>query len=150
MCTLIQTSSTTETATANEVNTYHSLVYTTTQDDIQIVLHIGSKRWSDFDRIGSAQHYYYLVQSLGYANSLVYYANIGLNAYKSKRAIFAWDVEKAPQASMSGYNTIGGQTLTTSWNNMGTETANRPKKTFFVAHYDCVLELSSTSAQVHS
>ena len=150
LCTLFQTSSTTGTATAKEVNTYYSPVTATTQDEIQSVLHIGSKRWSDFDRIGSAQHYYYLLQALGYANSMVSSANIGLNAYKSNSAIFAWGVEKVPQAIMSGYNTSGGQTLTTSWKNMGTETANRPKKTVFVSHYDCVLGLSSTSAQVHS
>ena len=150
LCTLFQTFAhyTTDT-TKKDVNNFYSPV-DQTDDEFETVLHIGSKRWSDFDRTGSAQHYYYLLQALGYANSLVSSANIGLGAYKSNSAIYAWDVEKVPQAIMSGYNTSGGQSITTSWKGYGTETANRPKKTFLVAHHDAVLELSATSAQVHS
>ena len=76
--------------------------------------------------------------------------NISLAAYPYNNAIYAWDVEKVPQAAMSGYKCGGGQLLTESWKNFGNAGTNRPKKTFFVAHYDCVLELASTSAQVHS
>ena len=118
LCTLFQTFSTTEEAITKEVNTFYSPVNTISSDEFQSVLHIGSKRWSDFDRTGSAQHYYYLLQALGYANSLVSSANIGLGAYKSNSAIYAWDVEKVPQAIMSGYNTSGGQSITTSWKGM--------------------------------
>ena len=123
---------------------------TTGQDYIQSVLQIGSKRWSEFDKIGSAQHYYYLLQALGYANSLVSSANISVAAHQNNSAIYAWDVEKVPQASMSGYNTSDGQNITASWKKFGTSAVNRVKKTFIVAHYDCVLELASTSAQIHS
>ena len=150
LCTLFQTFSTTEQGITKEVNTFYSPVNAIQSDEFQSVLHIGSKRWSDFDRTGSAQHYYYLLQALGYANSLVSSANIGLGAYKSNSAIYAWDVEKVPQAIMSGYNTSGGQSITASWKKFGSATANRAKKTFFVAHHDAVLELSATSAQVHS
>ena len=150
LCTLFETFTNTGDTTKKEVNSLYSPVATTNLDDFQIVLHIGSKRWSDFDRTGSAQHYYYLLGGLGYSNSLVSSANISLGAYKSTSAIYCWDCEKVPQATMSGYNTSGGQSITASWKKMGTETANRAKKTFFVAHYDAVLELSSTSAQVHS
>ena len=149
LCTLFQTFSNTSDATKKEVNNFDSPV-DATNDNFQSILHIGSKRWSDFDRTGSAQHYYYLLQALGYANSLVYSADIDLSRYKSTTAIYAWDVEKVPQAIMSGYNTSGGQSITTSWKKFGSATANRAKKTFFVAHHDCVLELSATSAQVHS
>ena len=150
LCTLFQTFSTTEEAITKEVNTFYSPVNTIQSDEFQSVLHIGSKRWSDFDRTGSAQHYYYLLQALGYANSLVSSANIDLGRYKSTSFIASWDVEKVPQAIMSGYNTSGGQSITTSWKKFGSTTANRAKKTFFVAHHDAVLELSATSAQVHS
>ena len=75
--------------------------------------------------------------------------NISLSAYQGNNAIFAWDVEKVNMAAMSGYNTGGGQQITASWKNFGNAGTNRPKKTFFVAHYDAVLELASTSAQVH-
>ena len=150
LCTLFETFTNTGDNVEKEVNTFYSPVSTTNKDDFQSVLHIGSKRWSDFDRTGSAQHFYYLLSGLGYNNSLVSSANISLPAYKSSSAIFCWDCEKVPQATMSGYNTSGGQSITASWNKMGTVTANRPKKTFFVAHYDAVLELSSTSAQVHA
>ena len=150
LCTLFETFTGTDDSTKKEVNSFYSPVATTNIDDFQSVLHIGSKRWSDFDRTGSAQHYYYLLGGLGYNNSLVSSANISLQAYKSSSAIYCWDCEKVPQATMSGYNTSGGQSITASWKKMGTETGHRPKKTFFVAHYDAVLELSSTSAQVHS
>ena len=150
LCTLFQTFSRDDTETAKETNAFWSPAGTTQQDDFQSVLQIGSKRWSEFDRTGSAQHYYYLLQALGYANSLVSSANISLAAYKNNSFIAATDVEKVPQAAMSGHNTSGGQQITASWKRFGTATTNRPKKTFFVAHYDAVLELSSTSAQVHS
>ena len=35
-------------------------------------------------------------------------ANISLAAYNNNSAIYACDVEKVPQAAMSGYNTSGG------------------------------------------
>ena len=150
LCTLFQTFAhyTTDT-TKKDVNNFYSPV-DQTDDEFETVLHIGSKRWSDFDRTGSAQHYYYLLQALGYANSLVSSANISLGAYKSTSVIYCWDCEKVPQATMTGCKTSGGQSITAPWRNMGTETGHRPKRTFFVAHYDAVLELSSTSAQVHS
>ena len=107
LCTLFQTFSTTEQGITKEVNTFYSPVNAIQSDEFQSILHIGSKRWSDFDRTGSAQHYYYLLQALGYASSLVSSAHIGLGAYKSSSAIYAWDVEKVPQAIMSGYNTSG-------------------------------------------
>jgi len=150
LCTLFQTFGRDATETAKDTNTFWNPAGTTGQDDFQSVLQIGSKRWSEFDRTGSAQHYYYLLQALGYANSLVSSANISLAAYKNTSFIAATDVEKVPQAAMSGHNTSGGQQITASWKRFGTATVNRPKRTFFVAHYDAVLELSSTSAQVHS
>ena len=60
LCTLFQTFSTTEESITKEVNTFYSPVNAISSDEFQSVLHIGSKRWSDFDRTGSAQHYYYL------------------------------------------------------------------------------------------
>ena len=119
-------------------------------DGFQSVLQIGSKRWSEFDLTGSAQHFCYLLQALGYSNSLVSSANISLQAYRNNSFVAAWDLEKVPQAVMSGYNTSGGQTITASWKSFGSATVNRPNKTFFVAHYDAVLELASTSAQILS
>ena len=61
LCTLFETFTATDGATSKEVNTFYSPVNTTHKDDFESVLHIGSKRWSDFDRTGSAQHYYYLL-----------------------------------------------------------------------------------------
>ena len=133
-----------------DCNTFWSPVNTTQDDNFQSVLYIGDKRWSEFDRTGSPQHYCYLLQALGYANSLVSSVNISLVSYRNSNAIFAWDLERVPQATMSGYNTSGGQLITASWKGFGNASTNRPKKTFFVAHYDCVLELASTSATVHA
>ena len=87
------------------------------------MLQIGSKRWSEFDRTGRGQHYSYLLQALGYSNSLVSCVNINLAAYNDNSFIAAWDTEKAPQAVMSGYNTSGGQNITASWKKFGTATA---------------------------
>ena len=122
----------------------------TLADDFQSVLQIGSKRLSEFDRTGSAQNFCYLLQALGYSNSLVSSANISLAAYKNNNFIAAWDLEKVPQSIMSGYNTSGGQTITASWKNFGNASSNRPHKSFFVAHYDAVLELAASSCQIHS
>ena len=76
--------------------------------------------------------------------------NIDLDAYDTDSAIFAWDTEKVPMATMTGHNCSSGALITASWKNFGTATAKRPKKSHVVAHYDCVLELSGQAAQVHS
>ena len=149
LCTLFQTFGRQETTTAKECNHFHCPVAATQQDNFQSVLQIGSKRWSEFDRTGSAQHFCYLLQASGYFNSLVSSLNISLAAYRADSFIASWDLEKIPQAIMSGYNTSGGQTITASWKNFGNAAGNRPHKSFFVAHYDAVLELASTSAQIH-
>ena len=150
LCTLFQTFARDNRTTAKETNTFWNPTSVTLEDNFQSVLQIGSKRWSEFDRTGSAQHFCYLLQALGYSNSLVSSANISLAAYRNNSFIAAWDCEAVPQAVMSGYNTGGGAQITASWKNFGNATGNRPIKTFFVAHYDAVLELSSTSAQIHS
>ena len=150
LCTLFQTFAKDNTTTAKEVNTFWNPTSVTLDDTFQSVLQIGSKRWSEFDRTGSGQHFWYLLPALGYANSLVSSVNISLAACRNNSFVAAWDVEKVPQAVMSGYNTSSGATITASWKNLGNATANRPNKTFFVAHYDAVCELSSTSCQIHS
>ena len=127
LCTLFQIFASDDTASAKATNTFYSPVNATGADDIQSVLQIGSKRWSEFDRTGSAQHYVYLQQALGYSNSLVSSMNISLAAYHVNNAIFAWDVEKVSMAAMSGYNTGGGQNITASWktSEMQAQTAQR-------------------------
>ena len=112
---MFQTFARDNTDSAKEVNTFWSPVSTTLDDNFTSVLQIGSKRWSEFDRSGSAQHYCYLLQALGYANSLVSSVNISMMAYRNNSAIYAWDVEKVPQAALSGYSTGGGQQITASW-----------------------------------
>ena len=109
-----------------------------------------NNRWSEFDRTGSAQHYYYLSSALGYSNSLVSSVNIDLDAYDTDSAIYAWDTEKVPQAIMTCHNCSSGALITTKWKSFGNATANQPKKTHIAAHYDCVLEFSGQAAQVHS
>ena len=91
-----------------------------------------------------------MLGALGYSNSVVSSANISLDAYKSTSFVAATDVERVPQATMSGYNTSGGQQITASWKKFGNATNNRAQKTFICAHHDAVLELSSTSVQVHT
>ena len=85
--------------------------------------------------------------ALGYP---LWHIKLSLEAYKSTSFIAATDVERVPQATMSGYNTSGGQQITASWKKFGNATNNRAQKTFVVCHHDAVLQLSSTSAQVHT
>ena len=49
---------------------------------------------------------------------------------------------------MSGHNTSGGQIITASFKQFGTQTNNRATKCFICANHDAVLELASTSATV--
>ena len=128
LCTLFQTFTRESTTQIKDVNNFHCPVAATQQDNFQSVLQIGSKRWSEFDRTGLGQHFCYLLQASGYFNSLVSSLNISLAAYKDDSFIAAWDLEKVPQAIMSGYNISGGQTITASWKDFGTATGNRPKK----------------------
>ena len=101
-------------------------------------------------RTGLAQHYYDLPQAFGYGNSAVSSAKISKADYGGNSFVAVTDVERVPQAQVSGYNTSEGQTITASWKNVVNALENRPTKTCLVCYHDAVLELQSASAQVHT
>ena len=125
LCTIFINFNREETATDKDVNKFYSPVATTGQDNFESFLQIGNKRWSDGPRIGSAQHYYLMLNARGYANSIVSSANINQVAYNSKSFHALRDCEKVPQAAMSGHNTRRGQMITASFKQFGTQTNNR-------------------------
>ena len=99
LCTLFQTFGREATTTTKECNNFHCPVAATQQDDFQSVLQIGSKRWSELDRTGSGQHFCYLLQALGYANSLVSSVNISLAAYNDNNLKASWILKKCHKLS---------------------------------------------------
>ena len=122
---------------------------TTGADTIESHIQIGEKRWPEYSRVGSAQHYVALTIALGIANRVFSACSIGKTAYGSSSYIQATDVEKVPQASLSGHSTANGTMTTLSTKNMGTATGNRPIKSFVVCHHDAVAEISNQGCQIH-
>lgn len=151
LCTVFQTFAQADEAAgaAKECNTFFTPLVTTGHDTIGSHIQIGEQRWPECSRTGAAQHYVALQQALGIANSVVSACSIGKTAYGSKSYIQATDVEKVPQASLSGHSTANGAMITLSTKSMGTATANRPIKSFVVCHHDCVAEISSQGCEPH-
>ena len=72
--------------------------------------------------------------------------------YESDQGLWAWDLEKVSQAIGSGFNLSHGQLLTVHMDGVGDAltTDSYAQKVYAALHYDCILELQSTGATVHS
>lgn len=115
LCALFQTFARYDIGAAKQVNTFWSHVSTTGVDGITSVFQFGDKRWSELDLLGSQQHDCYLLQIVCYSNYMVSSVSLHLYAYNNTNFIAAWDCERVPQSTMSGYNTSRGQMVTSSW-----------------------------------
>jgi len=121
-------------------------------DNIQSFLSIGAKRWSDFDRTGAAQMWYYLKKTLGTLSSLPHGTTIGHDAYRTDSLIQAWDLEKWSGATATGETVKSGALTTISLKNVGTAgtAATLASRVYVCCHADHILELRDTGARVHN
>jgi hypothetical protein len=139
----------TESDTKKAVNTFYNPT-NAAGDTVGNYLSIGDRRFSTFDRIGTSQHMQRLYEALGTAQSFQG-SSITRAKYELDQGVFAWDLGKVSQAVGSGFNLSHGQLLTIHMDGVGDQVnSSYAQRVYAALHYDCILELSSTGATVHS
>ena len=76
--------------------------------------------------------------------------SIKRHEFDSHKYINSFDLEKVPQASMSGHNLATGGLLTLSVKGCGSTTANRPTRCYVNCHYDAVAEITASGCSIHT
>ena len=72
---------------ANDKKDVNAMYFPTANgEQVQQYLSIGPTRWSDFDRQGPAQFFYYLQQAVGNWNATTHTLNIDYDSYRSTRS----------------------------------------------------------------
>ena len=97
-------------------------------EQVQQYLSIGPNQWSDFDRQGPAQLYYYLQQAVGNWNATTHTLNLDFASYRSTKHINAYQLENAPPSDASGENVQSGNLITLHFKGVGTDTATSVDK----------------------
>ena len=100
---------------------------------------------------------YRLFTALGTLGSAIYPISMSRADFKSKTAVFAWDVEKVPaSASYSGHNCSTGALISVQMKDFGStaqgsadETAHA-RRAYLMCHYDVILSLTDQGANVLS
>ncbi|MDA8584168.1 hypothetical protein N9L68_08025 [bacterium] len=119
-------------------------------DTIKTHISAADKRFSTFDRHGSAELLQIIYEVLGTANSFqgVQFDRSAINTWNS---CLAYDMDKVGNhAAGSGMNLSHGQLLKIHVQEAGNATGNYVQKAYTTCHYDVILELTSTGASVHS
>lgn len=139
-----------ETETKRAVNTFEKPT-SAAGDTVANYLSIWDRRFSTFDRIGTSQHMQRLYEALGTAQSFQG-SSIVRSKYELDQGLFAWDLEKVSHANGSGLKLSHGQLLTVHMDGVGDHltTGSFAQRLYAALPYDCILELSSTGAVVHS
>ncbi len=120
-------------------------------------LQIGDRRWSDMSTNTTSQWMYRLFTALGTLGSAIYPISMSREDFKSKTAVFAFDVEKVPaSASYTGHNCSTGSLISMNMKGFGTtaqgtsgDTANA-RRAYLSCHYDVILSLTDQGANVLS
>ena len=149
LCTVMATLSQADSDNNKQVNTLYSPAGTA-GDTIQTTLQAGDKKWSIYDRKGAAQQYCFLMQTLGQLNNPQGTSSIKRHQFDSYKYVNAFDLEKVPQASMSGHNLATGGLLTLSVTGCGTTTNNRPTRCYVNCHYDAGAEITAAGCSIHT
>ena len=104
---------------------------------------------STFDRRGHAEHLQRLYEALGTSNS---FQGVSFNrdGYDHFSFVLAYDMERVQHAAGSGMNLSHGQLLRVHVEGFGHDSASYAQKVYATCRYDCILELTSTGASVHS
>ena len=149
LCTVMATLSQADSDNNKQVNTLYSPAGTA-GDTIQTTLQAGDKKWSIYDRKGAAQQFYFLMQTLGQLNNPQGTISIKRHEFDTFKYINSFDLERVPQASMSGINLSTGGLLTLSMKGVGSTTSNRPTRCYVNCHYDAVAEITAAGCSIHT
>ena len=122
---------------------------TDTAEKVQMFLSIGGDRWSDFDRTGPAQLYYYLQQAVGNWNATTHTLNLDYDSYRSTKHVSAFQLEKSPPSDASGQNVQSGQMVTLHFKGVGTNDATSPDRIWSFCHASVALEIRDTGCALY-
>ena len=122
---------------------------TNTAEQMQTFLSIGPQRWSDFDRTGPAQLFYYLQQAIGNWNATTHTLNMDFDSYRSTKHIQAYQLEKAPPSDASGENVQSGNLVTLHWKGVGNDTNTSVDKVWTFCHASVALEIRDTGCALY-
>ena len=76
--------------------------------------------------------------------------SIKRHEFDAFKYINSFDLERVPQASMSGINLSTGGLLTLSMKGVGSATADRPTRCYVNCHYDAVAEITASGCSIHT
>jgi hypothetical protein len=108
-------------------------------------LQIGSKQWPDGQNVtGMSQWWYRLISALGVVHSASHNIAITRTEYETNSFIAAWDTEKIPVATGTGFNCAKGELITLSMKNL----AATHQKALIMCHHDVIIELRDTGCDV--
>ena len=131
-----------------ESNFYFNPTTAQQNDNVSTYLSIGDRRWSQFDRIGSAEHMKRLFEAVGIDSSFQD-CGISRQRFDADNAIFAFDTERV-SAPGAGYNLSHGQLLRVHMEGVGDGIDFHASRAYVALHHDAILELTSSGAIVHS
>ena len=112
-------------------------------------LSIGANRWSDFDRVGPSQLFYYLSQAIGNWNATTHTLNMDYDSYRSTKHIQAYQLEKSGGSDASGENVQSGNLVTLHWKGVGTDTATSVDRVWSFCHHSVALEIRDTGTALY-
>ncbi len=118
-------------------------------ENLQTFLSIGPTRWSDFDRVGPSQLFYYLSQAIGSWNATTFTLNMDYDSYRSTKHIQAYQLEKAATSAASGENVQSGNLCTLHWKGVGTDAATSVDRVWSFCHHSVALEIRDTGCALY-
>jgi hypothetical protein len=127
--------------TVRDVNTFIGM----NPEEVNGRLQIGSKQWPDGQNVqGMSQWWLRLISALGVVHSASHNIAITRTQYETNSFIAAWDTEKVPVATGSGFNCAKGELVTISMKGL----SNSHQKALIMCHHDVIIELRDTGCDV--
>ncbi len=122
---------------------------------VESFIHVGNKRWGDFNTVSAPQHWNRLIRAIGTMPSIAHSTNINDVTYgcvpgtDASSWVAGYDMEKCSGATATGENVSTGGLVGIHLMNVGTA-GDSPTRAYVVSCYSAVLELKDTGAFVYS
>jgi hypothetical protein len=91
-----------------------------------------------------SQFWYRLTSALGVVHSASHNLAITRDEYETNKFIMAFDTERCPTATGTGFNAAKGELITLSMKGL----SNTHQRASVFVHCDCIIELRDTGADV--
>ena len=128
-------------ATVRDVNTFIGA----NPEEMNGRLQIGSKQWPDGQPVlEMSQWWYRLTSALGVVHSASHNLAITRDEYANNKYIVAYDCERCPTATGTGFNAAKGELIMLSMKGL----SNTHQRASAFVHHDVNIELRDTAADV--